>query len=83
MKVSAMVSVIPLGGGMSLSKYVAACERTLAEAGLDQSAEAGAPELATPIRSSAAGTASWYLDYAQSSINGFWGDYLARKNRTL
>jgi len=35
MKVSVMVSVIPLGGGNSLSKYVAACERTLSEAGLD------------------------------------------------
>jgi uncharacterized protein (TIGR00106 family) len=35
MKVSAMVSVIPLGAGLSLSKYVAACERILTEAGLD------------------------------------------------
>jgi len=33
-------------------------------------------ELATPIRSSAAGTASWYVDCLQSSLNGFWGDYL-------
>ena len=35
MKVSAMVSVIPLGAGLSLSKYVAACERILTEEGLD------------------------------------------------
>ena len=35
MKISAMVSVIPLGAGLSLSKYVAACERILTEEGLD------------------------------------------------
>ena len=34
MKVSAMVSVIPIGAGLSLSPYVAACERVLTEAGL-------------------------------------------------
>jgi len=38
-------------------------------------------ELATPIRSTAAGTSSWYVDHLQSSLNGFWGDYLSgRKN---
>jgi pimeloyl-ACP methyl ester carboxylesterase len=55
----------------------------VAEAGLEQSTEPGATDLATPIQSSAAGTASWYVDYAQASINGFWGDYLARKNSRL
>lgn len=35
MRISVMVSIIPLGAGMSLSKYVAACERTLSCAGLD------------------------------------------------
>ena len=34
MKVSAMISVIPIGAGLSLSRYVAACERVLSEAGL-------------------------------------------------
>jgi uncharacterized protein (TIGR00106 family) len=34
MKVSAMISVIPIGTGLSLSPYVAACERVLLEAGL-------------------------------------------------
>jgi uncharacterized protein (TIGR00106 family) len=34
MKVLADVSVVPLGVGVSLSEYVAACERILAEAGL-------------------------------------------------
>jgi uncharacterized protein (TIGR00106 family) len=34
MKVIVDLSVIPLGVGLSLSKYVAACERVLQEAGL-------------------------------------------------
>jgi len=35
MKVSAMVSVIPIGVGNSLSEYVAACEEVFDEAGLE------------------------------------------------
>ena len=34
MKITAMLSVIPLGTDLSLSKYVAACEKVLMEAGL-------------------------------------------------
>ena len=34
MKVLIDVSVVPLGVGLSLSKYVAACERVFQEAGL-------------------------------------------------
>jgi uncharacterized protein (TIGR00106 family) len=34
MKVIADLTVIPLGVGISLSKYVAACEKVLTEAGL-------------------------------------------------
>jgi uncharacterized protein (TIGR00106 family) len=34
MKVLADVSLVPLGVGLSLSPYVAACEKVLAEAGL-------------------------------------------------
>ena len=37
MKVVADISVIPIGVGVSLSKYVAACERILSEAGLKTS----------------------------------------------
>ena len=40
MKLSAMVSVIPIGGGLSLSRYVAACERIFAEAGLESALHA-------------------------------------------
>lgn len=35
MRVTAMISVIPIGAGLSLSPYVAACERILRDAGLD------------------------------------------------
>ena len=55
----------------------------VAEAGLDQPSDSDALALATPVRSSAAGTASWYVDYLQASINGFWGDHLSRKNSRL
>jgi len=35
MKVIADLAIIPIGVGVSLSKYVAACEQVLAEAGLE------------------------------------------------
>jgi len=35
MHVIADLSIVPLGVGLSLSRYVAACERVLAEAGLE------------------------------------------------
>lgn len=34
MRVRAMFSVIPIGTGVSLSDYIAACERVVAESGL-------------------------------------------------
>jgi pimeloyl-ACP methyl ester carboxylesterase len=55
----------------------------VAEAGFDQGGEPGSRDLTTPLQSSAAGTASWYVDYAQASLNGFYGDYLRRKNSRL
>ena len=35
MKVLADISIVPIGVGISLSKYIAACERVLRDAGLD------------------------------------------------
>ena len=55
----------------------------VAEAGLDHASDSDDLDLATPIQSSAAGTASWYVDYLQASLNGFWGDYLSRRNSRL
>ena len=34
MKVKAMLSIIPIGAGVSLSNHIAACERVLTESGL-------------------------------------------------
>jgi len=55
----------------------------VAEAGFEQISESDDPELATPMSSSTAATASRYADYFQSTLNGFWGDYLSRKSSNL
>ena len=40
MKVIADIAIIPIGVGVSLSNYIAACERVLIEAGLEPSLHA-------------------------------------------
>ena len=67
----------------SISRFTVNAVADAAEAGLEQTSDPADLELATPIQSSAAGTATWYVDYLQASINGFWGDYLTRKNSRL
>ena len=66
-----------------ITRFTVNAVADVAEAGLEQTSEFDDLELATPISSSAAGTASWYVDYAQASINGFWGDYLSRRKHRL
>lgn len=66
-----------------ITRFTVNAAADVAEAGLDQRADANEIDLVTPIRSSALGTASWYVDYMQASINGFWGDHLSRKNNRL
>ncbi len=66
-----------------ISRFTVNAVADVAEAGLEQASDAEDFDLATPIHSSAAGTATWYVDYLQASINGFWGDYLRRKNSRL
>jgi pimeloyl-ACP methyl ester carboxylesterase len=39
--------------------------------------------LATPMKSSALGSVNWCVDYLQSAVNGFWGDYLSQKRNVL
>ncbi|NNK42815.1 MAG: alpha/beta hydrolase [Myxococcales bacterium] len=39
--------------------------------------------LATPMNAEAVGSLSWVVDYAQSSINGLFGDWLSRKGSLL
>lgn len=55
----------------------------VAEAGLNQPLESGQYQLATPMQSSAMGSINWCVDYLQSSLNGFWGDYLSRQRSAL
>lgn len=66
-----------------VSRFAVNAVADVAEAGLVQASAPNELELATPVRSSAAGTAAWYVDYLQASINGFWGDYLNRKQSRL
>lgn len=40
-------------------------------------------KLATPMESSAVGSANWCVDYAQSAVNGFWGDHLIKRESGL
>jgi len=67
----------------SIGRFTVNAVADVTEAGLEQTSDPANLELATPIQSSAAGTATWYVDYLQASINGFWGDYLTRKNSRL
>lgn len=48
-----------------------------AEVRLERAAESGDIDWATPIDSRALFSASWCIDHLQSSLNGFWGDYLS------
>ncbi len=66
-----------------ITRFTVNAVADVAEAGLEQTSDDDDFDLATPISSTAAGTASWYVDYAQASINGFWGDYLSRRKHRL
>ena len=66
-----------------ITRFTVNAVADVAEAGFDQTSEVDDLDLATPMSSTAAGTASWYVDYAQASINGFWGDYLSRRKHRL
>lgn len=53
---------------------------------LDGVAHLDAPtsgEPSTPLRSDAAGTLGWLLDHAETTLNGFAGSHLARRNNAL
>jgi pimeloyl-ACP methyl ester carboxylesterase len=61
----------------------AAPEANISEAGVDPSFKSDSCGVAMPIGSPAAGSARWYVDHLQSSINGFWGEYLRRNGSRL
>jgi pimeloyl-ACP methyl ester carboxylesterase len=56
---------------------------SLAEAVFGTTFDADLLDLATPVESTAAGTPSWYVDSLQATLNGFFGDYLHRRNSPL
>ncbi len=53
------------------------------ETALGPPVESDSDALTTPMQSSAVGNVSWCVDYLQSSLNGFWGDYLSQRNNAL
>jgi pimeloyl-ACP methyl ester carboxylesterase len=53
------------------------------DAGLGQPLASADNEFVTPMQSSALGSVSWCVDYLQSSLNGFWGDYLSENHARL
>jgi pimeloyl-ACP methyl ester carboxylesterase len=55
----------------------------LAESQLPASSESAVLEPSTPMDSTALGSPSWLLDYAEASVNGFYGDYLTRRKSPL
>lgn len=58
--------------------------RILGDVGLD-AANSGndADDLATPLRSTALGSRSWWIDHAQGAINGIMGDFLHDRDNEL
>lgn len=56
---------------------------SVAEAAFEAASDAGELDLATPLESTAAGSASWCVDYLQATLNGLYGDYLSRRNGRL
>ncbi len=73
-------SIRAINGATRFSVNAAA---EIAEDRLQPAYESAGPEPATPIHSSAARTASWYVDHLQASLNGFWGDYLRQNSSRL
>lgn len=41
------------------------------------------PDLATPLRSDAQGSRSWWFDHAEGVLNGFYGDHLRERQNGL
>ena len=66
-----------------ISRFTVNAVADVTEAGLAQTSDSHDMDLATPVKSTASGTPSWYVDHLQASLNGFWGDHLARKNSRL
>lgn len=66
-----------------ISRVAVNAAAALAEAGLDERLRSSDYDLATPVSASAAGSASWAVDFLEASLNGAWGDYLERHGSRL
>jgi pimeloyl-ACP methyl ester carboxylesterase len=73
-------SIRAINGATRFSVNAAA---KMAEQRLQSAYRSARPELAVPINSSAARTASCHVDHLQASLNGFWGDYLRQRSSRL
>ena len=80
------VSGVVFGSIRAVNRITRAAVDTVAdvaEVGLARLSYADGLDLATPVRSSAVGSASWCVDYLESALNGFWGDHLSRRSSRL
>jgi len=66
-----------------VARFAVDAGASVAEAAFEAASDAGELDLATPLESTAAGTASWCVDYLQATLNGLYGDYLSRRNGRL
>lgn len=89
-KVVAGIQVAISGGVFQSIRLISGMTRitvnaaaAIAEAGFEQISESDDSNLAPPLASTRAETAIRYVDYLQSSLNGFWGDYLSRNRSGL
>jgi pimeloyl-ACP methyl ester carboxylesterase len=58
--------------------------RVLGDVGLDAAATSDdAEDFATPLRSTALGSRSWWVDHAQGALNGVMGDFLYERDNDL
>jgi len=66
-----------------VARFAVDAGASVAEAAFEATSDTDQLDLATPVESTAAGTASWYVDYLQATLNGLYGDYLNRRNSRL
>ena len=57
--------------------------RVLGDVALPRNTHEGTDEVATPLRSTALGSHSWWVDHAQGAVNGVMGDFLRDRDNDL
>jgi pimeloyl-ACP methyl ester carboxylesterase len=66
-----------------VSRGVGAVTRAVTDPILDEVVDDVEAQSGSPMRQDAQGTLTWWLDQAEGSLNGFFGDHLARRGNTL